>query len=141
MIKDKKLPENILNLLPQANKFLENYSKVVFAYLFGSLTKGKINPLSDIDIAIYFKKGTNFTREKMVILKELIDIFGTDEIDLVILNVAPLTLRARIVKNKKILVDKDPFLRHSFESLVLREYFDFSKKEEDIFKRRFSLGR
>ena len=141
MIKDKKLPENILNLLPQANNFLENYPKVVFAYLFGSLTKGKVNPLSDIDIALYLKKGTNFSREKMVILEELIDIFGTEEIDLVILNIAPLTLKARIVGNKKILVDKDPFLRHSFESLVLREYFDFSKKEEDIFKRRFSLGR
>lgn len=141
MIKDRKLPENIIEILPEVNNFLENYSKVIFAYLFGSLTKGEINPLSDIDIAIYFKKGTNFTREKMVILKELIDIFSTDEIDLVILNVAPLTLRARIVENKKILVDKDPFLRHSFESLVLREYFDFSKKEKDIFKRRFSLGR
>jgi len=141
MIKDKKLPENILEILPEANNFLENYPNVVFAYLFGSLTKGKVNPLSDIDVALYLKKGTNFAREKMVILEELIDILGTDEIDLVILNVAPLTLRARIVGNKKILVDKDPFLRHSFESLVLREYFDFSKKEEDIFKRRFSLGR
>ncbi len=141
MIKDKKLPENILNLLPQANKFLENYSKVIFAYLFGSLTKGKVNPLSDIDMALYLKKGTNFAREKMTILRNLIDILGTEEIDLVLLNTAPLTLKARIVENKKILVDKDPFLRHSFESLVLREYFDFSKKEEDIFKRRFSLGR
>lgn len=141
MIKDKKLPKNILELLPKVNNFLENYPKVVFAYLFGSLTKGKVNPLSDIDIALYLKKGTNFTRVKMVILKKLIDIFATEEIDLIILNIAPLTLRARIVENKKILVDKDPFLRHSFESLVLREYFDFSKKEEDIFKRRFSLGR
>jgi len=138
MIKDKKLPKNILDLLPKANDFLENYPKLVFAYLFGSLTKGKVNPLSDIDIALYLKKGINFAREKMVILKELIDIFGTEGIDLVILNIAPLTLRTRIVENKIILVDKDPFLRHSFESLVLGEYFDFSKKEEEIFKRRFS---
>jgi hypothetical protein len=139
MIKDKKLPENILELLPKANYFLENYQKVIFAYLFGSLAKGKVNPLSDIDLAFYLKRGANFTKEKMVILNELIDILGTEEIDLVILNTAPLTLKARIVENKKILVDKDPFLRHSFESLVLRKYFDFSKKEEEIFKRRFSL--
>jgi len=138
MIKDKKFPENILEILPEVKNFLENYSKIVFAYLFGSLTKGKVSPISDIDIALYLKRGTNFAREKMVILKRLIDIFATEEIDLVILNIAPLTLRARIVENKKILVDKNPFLRHSFESLVLREYFDFSKKEEDIFKKRFS---
>lgn len=141
MIKDKKLPENILEILPKANYFLENYQKVIFAYLFGSLARDKALPLSDIDIAIYLKEGADFSQEKMTILRNLIDILGTEEIDLVLLNIAPLTLKARIVGNKKILVDKDPFLRHSFESLVLREYFDFSKKEEDIFKRRFSLGR
>ncbi len=141
MIKDKKLPENILEILPEANYFLENYQKVIFAYLFGSLARDKVLPLSDIDIAIYLKEGADFSQEKMTILRNLIDILGTEEIDLVLLNIAPLTLKARIVENKKILVDKDPFLRHSFESLVLREYFDFSKKEEDIFKRRFSLGR
>lgn len=141
MIKDKKLPENILEILPKANYFLENYQKVIFAYLFGSLARDKALPLSDIDIAIYLKEGADFSQEKMTILRNLIDILGTEEIDLVLLNIAPLTLKARIVGNKKILVDKDPFLRHSFESLVLREYFDFSKKEEDIFKRRFSLGK
>lgn len=141
MIKDKKLPENILEILPKANYFLENYQKVIFAYLFGSLAQDKALPLSDIDIAIYLKEGADFSQEKMTILRNLMDILGTEEIDLVLLNIAPLTLKARIVGNKKILVDKDPFLRHSFESLVLREYFDFSKKEEDIFKRRFSLGR
>lgn len=141
MIKDKKLPENILKILPKANYFLENYQKVIFAYLFGSLARDKALPLSDIDIAIYLKEGADFSQEKMTILRNLMDILGTEEIDLVLLNIAPLTLKARIVGNKKILVDKDPFLRHSFESLVLREYFDFSKKEEDIFKRRFSLGR
>ena len=141
MIKNKKLPKNILELLPKANYFLENYQKVIFAYLFGSLTRDKVLPLSDIDIAIYLEEGADFSQEKMTILRNLIDMLGTEEIDLVLLNTAPLTLKARIVENKKILVDKDPFLRHSFESLVLREYFDFSKKEEDIFKRRFSLGR
>lgn len=140
MIKYKKLPENILKFLPKANYFLENYPKVIFAYLFGSLAKDKITPLSDIDLALYLKKGVNFTKEKMFILNELINILGTEEIDLVILNIAPLTLKARIVGNKKVLVDKDPFLRHSFESLILRKYFDFSRKEEEIFKRRFSLG-
>jgi predicted nucleotidyltransferase len=141
MIKEKKLPENILDLLPQGVDFLKNRQKVVFSYLFGSLARDKVLPLSDIDIAIYLKEGVDLDQEKMSILQNLIDLLGTEEIDLVLLNTAPLTLKARIVENKKILVDKKPFLRHSFESLVLREYFDFSKKEEQIFKRRFSLGR
>ena len=36
--------------------------------------------------------------------------------------------------------DKDMFLRHRFESLTLRKYFDFSIKERSIFKRRYALG-
>jgi len=98
-------------------------------------------PLSEIDIAVYLKEDVDLNKEKMNILQGLIDLLGTEEIDLVLINTAPLTLKARIVGNKKILADKDPYLRHHFESLVLREYFDFSKKEEQIFKRRFSLGR
>jgi len=141
MIKNKKLPENILELLPEVVDFLKNRQKVVFAYLFGSLARNKVLPLSDIDIAIYLKEGVDLNKEKMSIFQNLIDLLGTEEIDLVLLNTAPLTLKARIVSNKKVLVDNDPFLRHSFESLVLREYFDFSKKEEEILKRRFSLDR
>jgi predicted nucleotidyltransferase len=141
MIKNKKLPENILDFLPQVVDILKTHQKVVFSYLFGSLARDKVLPLSDIDIAIYLKEGVDLDQEKMSILQNLIDLLGTEEVDLVLLNTAPLTLKARIVENKKILVDKEPFLRHSFESLVLREYFDFSKKEEQIFKRRFSLGR
>ena len=141
MIKNKKLPENILDFLPQVVDFLKTRQKVVFAYLFGSLARDKVLPLSDIDVAIYLKEGVDLNKEKMSILQNLIDLLGTEEIDLVLLNTAPLTLKARIVENKKILVDKEPFLRHSFESLVLREYFDFSKKEEEIFKRRFLIGR
>jgi hypothetical protein len=54
---------------------------------------------------------------------------------------SPLPLKAKIIQNKKVLVDKDPNLRYSFESLTLREYFDFSIKEKAILYRRFGIGR
>lgn len=41
-------------------------------------------------------------------------------------------LRAEIVRNKRQLVDKDPFCRHKFESLTLREYFDFAAYRDAI---------
>ena len=67
----------------------------------------------------------------------LVEILETDEIDLVILNTASLPLQARIIRDKKTLVDKDPFLRHRFESLILRQYADFSIKEMQILERRY----
>ena len=76
----------------------------------------------------------------MELLEKLIDILQTDEIDLVILNTAPLSLAAKVVETKKVIVDNAPFIRHKYESLVMREYFDFSIVEKAILKRRFLHG-
>jgi len=96
--------------------------------------------LSDIDIAIYCRENTDYIEKKLEILGKLIEILQTDEIDLVILNRASLPLRMKILENKKVIVDNDPFLRHSYESLTMREYFDFSKKEMAILERRYLHG-
>lgn len=141
MIRYGTLPENINLLLPDVREYLDKHLKVVFAYLFGGLARGRVSPLSDVDIAIYMVEDAEITQEKLEILGKLNEILKTDEVDLVILNTAPLPLAARIIKNKIILVDKMPFKRHAFESLVIREYFDFSRKELDIFKGKYKLGR
>jgi len=140
MIKYQKLPENILQLLPGAVNYLESHPKVIFSYLFGSLTKGSPLPLSDVDIAVFLKKGVNIAENKLEILGELIDILQTDEIDLVVLNTANLPLVMNILRNKKIIVDKAPFSRHAFESMMMRKYFDFSIKETTLLKRRYLHG-
>lgn len=135
------LPSDIEELISKAKNVLEGHNNIVFAYLFGGLAKGRVSPISDIDIAVYLKDTENLLEVKLEILSLLSEVLNTDEIDLVILNSAPLPLKARIIQNKKLLVDKDPYLRYSFESLTLREYFDFSIKERDILYRRYNLDR
>ena len=140
MIKYQKLPANIKDLIPKAVAYLQSRSDVRFAYLFGSLGRGKILPLSDIDIAVYLEGHKDFHRKKIEILGALVDLLNTDEIDLVVLNTAPLPLRMRILEKKKIVADREPSLRHHYESLTMREYFDFSIKEKEILNRRFLSG-
>jgi predicted nucleotidyltransferase len=137
MIKFTKIPENILELLPDAAAYLEDHPKILFAYLFGSLARGKPLPLSDVDIAVYLADSRNVKEDKLDILGNLMDILQTDEIDMVVLNTAGLPLVMNILKNKKIIVDKDPFSRHTFESLIMRKYFDFSIKESSQLQRRY----
>jgi len=96
--------------------------------------------LSDVDIAIYLKDLSQMHEKMMEILGTLMNLLETDEIDLVILNDAPLTLRMKILESKTVIVDHSPFLRHRFESLVMREYFDFSLVEKSIVERRFLSG-
>jgi predicted nucleotidyltransferase len=140
MIKNQKLPENILRLLPEAVRNLESHPKILFAYLFGGLAKVGPQPLSDVDIAVFLTGTPVSVEDKLDILGKLIDTLQTDEIDLVILNTAGLPLIMNILRTKKILVDKQPLSRHIFESLMMRKYFDFSIKESAILKRRYLNG-
>ena len=120
---------------------LSQRESIVFAYLFGSTVTKFITPMSDIDIAVYLNTNVNISEERLGLIGGLMTTLKTDDIDLVILNSAPLTLKARIILNKEMLIDKSPLLRHSFESLVMRQYYDFSIKENNIFERRYSVGR
>ena len=140
MIKYSTLPENIESLIPKAVTYLRSRGDVRFAYLFGSLARGKPMPLSDVDIAVYLSEDTNVLEKKMEILGKMIELLETDEIDLILLNTAPLSLRKKILENKRVIVDNDPFLRYKYESLTIREYFDFSIKEMAILEKRFLHG-
>lgn len=119
--------------------YLESREEILFAYLFGSLSKGNASPLSDMDIAVYLKEG-DFSEKRLEILGYLIEIFKTDNIDLVILNTAPLTLRMSIIQNKTILADNEPYIRHHFESATIRTFLDFSKVENKILEKRYMYG-
>jgi hypothetical protein len=138
MIKFKALPKNIKDRLPNVVEYLREHPQIIFAYLFGGLLKKQLSPLSDVDVALYVKnpRGLNY----LDIFTEITNILGTDELDLVILNKAPLSLSGRILLSRKLLIDKEPFLRHRYESLILRKFFDFQIKEREIFRRRYGIG-
>ena len=138
MIKQNSLASDILSRISFLEPFLENDSRIIFAYLFGGLVTGKQRPLSDVDIAVYLDVYYDKAEAKLEIIGMLSDALKTDEIDLVILNDAPISLVGRILKKKRVLADKQPFLRHNFESLALREFFDFSRMERDILSRRYA---
>src|SRR3990170_8166814 len=141
MIKFEKLPEDILTKLAEGKKVLHDDNNVIFAYLFGGLAEGKVSPLSDIDIAVFLKQTHNVVEYKLGLFERLADSLCTSEIDLVILNTAPISFTGRILQKKQLLIDKDPPRRHEFESVSLRKFFDFKKKEDLYFLRRYGIGR
>ncbi len=141
MIHYSPLPKNIDDLLTEAYEYLRADKDILFAYLFGGLARKKARPLSDVDIAVYCEEGSFFPEKKLEILGNLAGILKTDEIDLVVLNRAPLAIRMKILENKKVIVDKAPLARHRYESLTMRQYFDFSYKESFILRKRFLDGR
>jgi len=140
MIRHKRLPEDIIDRIQEATDYLNTRGDVLFAYLFGGLAKGPPKPLSDVDIAVYLSGNVDFAHEKAALLEDLVDILHTDEIDLVVLNQSSLLLSMNVIKHNCVLVDKKPFLRHAFQSLIMRKYFDHHQLESAILQRRFYHG-
>jgi hypothetical protein len=138
MIKQNKLPDDILQRIAALPARLERDERLVFAYLFGGLASGgDLKPLSDVDLAVYLDPRTDRAEAKLDLIGVMAAALGTDEFDLVILNDAPLSLSGRILQNRRVLVDKRPFIRHAYESLTLREFCDFHYHEQTILLRRF----
>ena len=125
--------------LAAAEIYLKARDDVAFAYLFGSMAGDDPTPLSDVDIAVYLTGG-RFSEKRLEILGDLNDILSTDKLDLVILNMAPQGLKARIIQARVILADNMPFVRHAFESGTIRIYMDFSKIENRILEQRYLYG-
>ena len=119
---DDLLKGKINIFLDQAEKIC----KINFAYIFGSYARGEQNDNSDIDIAIMPDLIDNdkmlevFTRGNLIELGK--SIFNKD-VDVIFLNIDSVFLKYEVVHDGIIIKDSDD--RISFESLALREYFDF----------------
>ena len=118
---------------------LSAQNEVVFAYLFGSQAFGRPTPYSDIDVAVYLNC-TPDGEKRLEIIGNLVDALKSDDVDLVILNKAPLPLKFRIIKSGRLLVDKSPFVRHAFVAGTVSVYIDFERFERRILEKRFFNG-
>ena len=135
------LPGDIRKRLRHAGDALTAHPAVVFAYMFGGVGRDEIQPLSDVDIALYLAEDTpRMATTKLELIGLTTRLLGTDEVDVVVLNEAPLSLAGRIQQSARLIVDKDPPRRHAYESLVRREFADFQLRERTLLHRRFNLG-
>ena len=125
MIRSHPLPDDIEERLPLFADALARDERVDFAYLFGSLAKGRRGPLSDVDIAVYLMPGTDIPEATIDLMALANTVLRTDEVDLVVLNRAELMLRYRIIQGRTVLTERSPSRRAAFESRTLREGWDF----------------
>jgi predicted nucleotidyltransferase len=140
MIRRAPLPPDIAARLGTLGPALARVPPVVFAYLFGSAGTGRLRPLSDVDVAVYLEDGTDPLEGALAAQGAVTTHLGTDEVDLVVLNSAPAALLGRLLRTRRIILDRDPFRRRRFESLALRTALDFQIVEHRMLARRFARG-
>lgn len=125
MIRRHPLPPDVRERLETLGPALARSSAIVFAYLFGSAGRGELRPQSDVDVAVFLAPGTDHAEGLLDSIGCVTGHLGSDEVDVVLLNTAPTALVGRCLQSRRVIVDRDPFLRHRFESAELRKFFDF----------------
>jgi len=98
---------------------------VVSVYLFGSSARGTRRSDSDVDVGVLVEgqPPRTFAGLRLDLEGELERALG-HEVQLVVLNNAPPDLVHRILRDGRLLLDRDPSMRIRFETSARREYFD-----------------
>ena len=109
---------------------------VEFAYLFGSAATGIVRPGSDVDVAIHVAPGADAHRVQLEVARACARQLGTDAVDIVLLNAAPIALAGRVLTGRRVLLDCHPFVRHRYESLHARMFQDFRVREHRLLAER-----
>lgn len=141
MIKRSKVDFNKVDkVLPGLGDIFVPYrAKIVAAYLFGSYAAGRVTPLSDIDIAVLLSDDMpeeEYLHLRSELYADLSKFLGTDEIDIIFLNNAPLSMQYGVLKDKKVLYCSDWEKMIDFESRVIKLYLDI-KLLRDEFNQEF----
>ncbi|MDZ7261517.1 MAG: nucleotidyltransferase domain-containing protein [candidate division KSB1 bacterium] len=132
---DSKGVEKILRMKSETNKLLErikailnDYSEVTAAYLFGSRAEGYQRQGSDVDIAILVDSRLDKMRtfSLQLDLGDVLERKLKRQVDLLVLNHAPLAIAFRAVKGILIL-ERNPTERALFESRILSRYYDYRR--------------
>lgn len=98
---------------------------IAAAYLFGSVARGTAGPRSDVDVGILYEEDPPLTLEGLGLRLEgdLESLLGKP-VQVVVLNRAPVDLAIRVLRDGKLLVDRDRTKRIDFEVKTRFELWD-----------------
>lgn len=123
---DFKFIRQRLNELPRSLESLKQHISAVL--LFGSLASDKETPLSDVDLAVLYNKnlsGEELNSLHSQVLERITDLLQTDDIDLINLNTAPLSMQYGAIKQSKLLLLNNREEYVDFWEQSVKYYLDF----------------
>jgi predicted nucleotidyltransferase len=108
----------------------DRYQDIAFSYLFGSFVSEEV--FNDIDIAVYTKNIDLNILEFELDLENRLEQAVEVQIDVRVINNAPIAFSQNVIRTGNLIVDREPNLRADFEGRILKQYFDFA-----TFRRRY----
>lgn len=121
-----RIPDFEMKLDELARRWAQD-PEIAAAWLHGSRARGTARPNSDVDLAVALRAGLS-SRERwnkrLALLDQATARFGTDAVDLVILEEATSPLAHRVIRDGRRIVDSDPRRRVEVVEDVFRRYLD-----------------
>ena len=131
-------------LVARLTKALAAREEILEAYLFGSHARGRAGRNSDVDVAVYVDKtraddGNWGYRAELT--TDLMVALGTNEIDVVVLNEAPILLYHRVLRDGVRFLSRDLRATTTRAGRALSIYFDFLPQLDKMdAARRYAAG-
>ncbi|HEU4370123.1 MAG TPA: nucleotidyltransferase domain-containing protein [Methylomirabilota bacterium] len=99
--------------------------EVVAAYLFGSVARGTSRATSDVDVGVLLARppAATFADLPLDLEAELERLLGVPT-QVILLDRAPADLAHRVLRDGRLLVDRNPSARIAFEVRARNEFFD-----------------
>ncbi|MBS4053525.1 MAG: hypothetical protein KGZ64_01970 [Thermaerobacter sp.] len=111
--------------LEELRAYLEAQPIVAAAFHFGSYGMEYQNPLSDLDIALLVMPASDKDLDAIsAIASALTGIVGEDDVNVVVLNTAPITLQHEVLSTGRLLCKRAMHLE-DFHEYVCKQYADF----------------
>jgi predicted nucleotidyltransferase len=124
--------------------YLSMVPEVVLGFLFGSYGRGQGRPDSDVDCAVLLSDDVpagSYFDLRLRVMDGLARAIGRDDVDVAILNEAPLALAYRVLRDGVLLYCRDHAAYVRYRVRTLNLYFDFApllERHEAIFLKRVS---
>jgi len=118
-----KLPADVIGRIPELIERIKKDTDIVALYAFGSLATGDLKPLSDLDfgilVSVKLDKQERFDKH-LDLIGKFNEVLQTDEVDLIIMNDAPMRFSHTIFKSGELI--------HCGNSKELTDYIEKTVK-------------
>ncbi|MGH3938349.1 MAG: type VII toxin-antitoxin system MntA family adenylyltransferase antitoxin [Pseudonocardiaceae bacterium] len=120
---DRATSDIVDTLTRRIRPVLESDSRVRFAYLYGSWARGDARPDSDVDLAVRLRPQGSLLDDARL-HDQLSAALGRDDVDMLVVDDAPLWLQFRVVAGR-VLFSRDEPERIAFREYVEKAFLDF----------------
>jgi len=139
---DRKIPPDCMRRIPVLIERISNDIDIVALFAFGSIATGRLKPLSDLDFGVFLSEKLNRLKrfdKHLELIGTFNTVFKTDEVDLVLMNNAPMKFCYDILKTGKLVHCRHPGDLVDFSEKIVKLYLDF-KYFRDSFDETFLEG-